>query len=116
MNPVPELSLLTTIAVSSLLLIGAAFTLVGAVGLLRLQTFYARIHAPTLGTTLGTACIAIASAIYFSVAASRLALHELVAVAFITVTTPIGLILLVRAALFRESREERSGNPAGTKK
>ena len=34
-----------------LVLVGAAVTLIGALGLLRLGTFYARVHAPTLGTT-----------------------------------------------------------------
>ena len=32
------------------------------------RTFYERVHAPTLGTTLGTACIVVASMIYFSAA------------------------------------------------
>ena len=52
-----------------LLFVGAAVTLVGSLGLLRLGSFYERVHAPTLGTTLGTGCIAIASMIYFTVLA-----------------------------------------------
>jgi len=102
MNPVVELSLVETIFVSSFLTIGAAFTLVGAFGLMRLQNFYARVHSPTLGTTVGTVCIATASMIYFTIIGTRLAVHELVAIAFVTVSTPVGLIILVRAALFRE--------------
>jgi multicomponent K+:H+ antiporter subunit G len=49
---VPALSEILT---AILLVGGAAITLIGSAGLLRLNTFYERAHAPTLGTTLGTA-------------------------------------------------------------
>ena len=105
MNAINELSPLATVLVSAFLLLGAGFTLVGAVGLLRLQTFYTRLHAPTLGTTLGTAFVSAASFLYFSLAGGRLAVHELIIVALVTVSTPVGLIVLVRASLLRESLE-----------
>ena len=38
-------------------MLGATLTLIGSFGLLRLPTFYERIHAPTLGTSWGTAGI-----------------------------------------------------------
>ena len=47
-----------------LLIAGAGITLIGTLGLLRLRTFYERVHAPTLGTTLGTGCIVMASMVY----------------------------------------------------
>lgn len=97
---------------TALLLIGgAAITLVGSLGLLRLQTFYQRVHAPTLGTTLGTTCIAVASMIYFSTLGSRPVLHELLIVAFVTVTTPITLMILVRAAAFRDQSDSNKTSP-----
>ena len=105
MNAINELSPLATVLVSAFLLLGAGFTLVGAVGLLRLQSFYTRLHAPTLGTTLGTAFVCAASFLYFSLAGGRLAVHELIIVALVTVSTPVGLIVLVRASLLRESLE-----------
>ncbi len=111
MNEVAELSLVETILVSVLLLVGAAFTLIGTIGLVRLPNFYARVHAPTLGTTLGTLSIAVASMIYFSITGTRLTVHELVAVVLVTVSTPVGLIILVRAALFRESFERDQAGP-----
>jgi multicomponent K+:H+ antiporter subunit G len=112
MNAVGELSLLGTVLVSALLVAGAAFTLVGALGLLRLPTFYTRLHAPTLGTTFGTVFISAASMLYFSLAGGRLAVHEVLIVALVTVSTPVGLIVLVRAALLRESMErDRAGAP-----
>jgi multicomponent K+:H+ antiporter subunit G len=79
--------------------------LLGAAGLLRLMNFNQRVHAPTLGTTLGTGCIALASMIYFSAVGSRLVVHELLIVVFVTLTTPISLMVLVRAAVYREASE-----------
>ena len=61
----------------ALLLLGAGLTLTGSLGLLRLGSFYDRIHAPTLGTTLGIGCVLLASMLFFSVLQTRLVLHEL---------------------------------------
>jgi multicomponent K+:H+ antiporter subunit G len=105
MNEGMEVPLLSAILTAILLFGGAAITLTGSLGLLRLRTFYQRVHAPTLGTTLGTACVALASIIYFSALGSRLVLHELLIIVFITMTTPISLIILVRAAVFRDGSE-----------
>ncbi len=107
MNEGIEVPVLSAILTALLLVGGAAITLIGSLGLLRLKSFYERVHAPTLGTTLGTTCIALASMIYFSTVGSRLVVHELLIIAFVTITTPIGLMVLVRAAVFRDRPEER---------
>ena len=62
-------------------------------------------HAPTLGTTLGTGCILIASMVFFSVLQTRPVLHEVLIAVFVTVTTPVTLMVLVRAALHRDRSE-----------
>jgi multicomponent K+:H+ antiporter subunit G len=98
------------ILTAMLLVGGAAITLIGSLGLLRLRSFYQRVHAPTLGTTVGTACVALASIIHFSTLGSRLAVHELLIIVFVTVTTPITLIVLVRAAVFREAFENETSS------
>lgn len=103
MSEMAQIPASAAIATAVLLIIGAAITLIGSLGLLRLRTFYERVHAPTLGTTLGTACIAIASMIYFTALETRPVLHELLILIFITVTTPVGLMILVRAAVLRSS-------------
>lgn len=100
------------VLVSVLLLAGATVTLIGTVGLIRLPTFYQRIHAPTLGTSLGAALILLASSLYFSVAVGRPVVHEFLIFAFILVTTPITLMLLARAALYRDRAEGNDGVPA----
>ena len=99
------------LTVAVLLLLGAGLALTGSIGLLRLQGFYERVHAPTLGTTLGIGCILLASILFFSVLQSRLVLHELLIAAFVVVTTPVTLMLLTRAALSRDRREGNAGVP-----
>lgn len=93
------------------LLLGASLTLIGSFGLLRLGTFYERVHAPTLGTTLGIGSILIASMLFFSVLETRLVVHELLIALFTVLTTPVTLILLARAALYRDRREGRDEVP-----
>ena len=93
------------------LLLGAAVTLIGSIGLLRLGNFYSRVHAPTLGTTLGMASILIGSALCFSVLEARPVVHEILIAIFVIVTTPVTLMLLVRAALYRDRIEGSSDVP-----
>lgn len=84
---------------------GSALSLVGAIGLARLKRFYDRVHAPTLGATLGMVLILIASMAFFSFAEGRLVLRELLIGLFLTATTPVTLILLARAAAYRDRTE-----------
>ncbi len=108
MTPMAEIPLWAAIPIALLLLLGAGLTLLGAFGLLRLTSFYDRVHAPTLGSSWGTAAIVMASMGYFSVLGGRPVLHEFLLGVFVTITTPITLMLLARAAVFRDRAE---GNP-----
>ena len=105
MNGAPDLPEWAAWLVAVLVVGGAAITLTGAIGLVRLKSFYDRVHAPTLGATLGMACILAASILCFSVLQSRLVLHEILIGVFVTLTTPVTLILLVRATLYRDRIE-----------
>src|SRR3546814_1562700 len=51
----PDLPTWAAIIIALLVLGGSILTLVGALGLIRLPTFYARVHATTLGATAGMA-------------------------------------------------------------
>jgi multicomponent K+:H+ antiporter subunit G len=95
-----------------LVLVGAVVTLIGTLGLLRLGSFYARVHAPTLGTSLGMGSILLGSALYFSVLEARPVVHEILIAVFVTLTTPVTLMLLVRAALYRDRTEGSRDVPA----
>jgi len=103
MSHAAELPAWAALLTALLTALGAALALIGSIGLLRLRSFYERVHAPTLGTTLGTALILTASVIYFSMLGSRPVLHELLIGVFTIVTTPVTYMLLVRAALHRDS-------------
>ncbi|WP_140909207.1 monovalent cation/H(+) antiporter subunit G [Cognatiluteimonas lumbrici] len=107
MNHLESLPPWAAIVVGLLMLSGALLAFTGSLGLLRLKNFYQRVHAPTLSTTLGTFLVIAASVVCFSVLQQRPVFHELLIGVFLTVTTPITLMLLVRAALYRD-REEGS--------
>ena len=97
--------------VALLLLVGAAATLIGSFGLLRLRTFYERIHPPTMGTTLGVGFTLAASMLMFSVLASRPVVHEILIGVFAIVTTPVTYMLLVRAAVHRDAPGVANDDP-----
>lgn len=99
------------IIVVALAVIGSALSLLGAVGLVRLKTFYERIHAPTLGATLGMALVLLASIVWFTAVERRFMPREILIGLFLTVTTPVTLILLARAALFRDRTENVEDTP-----
>jgi multicomponent K+:H+ antiporter subunit G len=103
-----DVPLWAAIPTALLVLLGAGLALTGSFGLLRLSSFYDRIHAPTLGSTLGIGCVLIASMFFFSVVETRPVLHELLITVLMVVTTPVALMLLARAALYRDRTE---GNP-----
>lgn len=98
----PELPPVAAVVVGALVLFGALVTLIGTVGLVRLKTFYDRIHAPTLGLTMGNASILIGSIVCFTVLGTRAVFHELLVLVFVIMTTPVTMMLLARAALFRD--------------
>jgi multicomponent K+:H+ antiporter subunit G len=101
MSSLDELPLWAAILTSMLLLLGSGLALIGSIGLLRFKTFYERIHAPTLGTTLGLFSILAASMIYFSVSQTRPVVHEILIGIFVTTTTPVTFMFLVQATLYR---------------
>jgi multicomponent K+:H+ antiporter subunit G len=102
MNEVGDLPGWAALLTALFVILGAALTMIGSIGLLRLGNFFQRVHAPTLGTTLGTGFILIASMLCFSVLDSRPVLHEVLIAVFVTITTPVTLILLVRATQHRK--------------
>lgn len=108
---IDELPLWLSIVVSAAVVVGAGLTMAGCLGLVRFPDFYRRIHAPTMGTSMGGGLILLASAIFFTVTQQRLVIHEMVIFLFVTVTTPVTLMLLARATLFRDRIEETGDVP-----
>jgi multicomponent K+:H+ antiporter subunit G len=94
---------LIELLVSALLLVGALFVLIGAIGVVRLPDVYSRLHAPGLGTTLGLGATLAASVIYFA-GRGVVSLHELLIAFFIFTTAPISAHLIAKAALHSRVR------------
>lgn len=111
MSDPTALPLWAAVLISLFLLVGSGLTLIGTIGLLRLKNFYQRLHAPTLGTTLGAGGILIASIIFSLLTETRPVLHELLIAIFVTVTTPVTMMLLGRASLFRDRTEKNDDVP-----
>ncbi|MEX5748603.1 monovalent cation/H(+) antiporter subunit G [Massilia sp. X63] len=101
--------------VALLLVLGATIVLIGAFGLLRLPTFYQRIHGPAITVTLGAGCLLLASMLYFTVAKSRPVIHELIISVFILLTAPVVSMTIMRAAVYRDlrARKHDAGATAG---
>ncbi len=97
-TPIP---LWAGIPASILLVMGGLLALTGSAGLLRFRTFQARIHAPTLGNTLGCGCVLSASILVFSALASRPVFHEVIITLLLIVSSPVTAMLLMRAATYR---------------
>jgi multicomponent K+:H+ antiporter subunit G len=106
-----DIPLWAAICIAFFLLVGAGLALIGAIGFLRLPSFYERIHAPTLGASWGIGGIMVASMLFFSLGSSRLALHEILIGLLVTVTTPVTLMLLARATLHRDRVENNNQAP-----
>lgn len=100
MNAV-DVPLWAALPAAVLLICGGLLTLVGSLGLLRLHSFFARIHAPTMGGTLGAGCVLVASMLTSTALAERLVIHELLITLFILITAPVTTTLLMRAAMLR---------------
>lgn len=94
-----EAPVMLDLILSILILIGAAFTLIGSLGLFRLRDFFTRLHGPTKATTLGVGSLLIASALFFSSRDQGLSLHEVLITAFLFITAPVGAHLMAKAAL-----------------
>jgi multicomponent K+:H+ antiporter subunit G len=90
---------------SFLLIAGSMLALIGSAGLLRLSRFLARIHAPTLGNTLGLNSVLLASMLVASIQADRLVFQEALVTLFILITSPVTAILLMRSAIYRRRSE-----------
>ncbi len=97
------LPLWAELLVAALLLVGAAFALIGSWALVKLDDFYKRLHGPSKATTLGVGCVLVASALAFALR-GQASLHELLITLFLFITAPVSAHLLVKAALKQQPK------------
>lgn len=79
-----------------IMLLGGAFCLIAALGVVRMPDVYVRMHASTKAGTLGVGLIGVATAAL--VAEGGFVVKALVVVSFMILTAPVGAHLLGRAA------------------
>lgn len=85
--------------ISTLLLLGGAFTLIGAVGLARLPDFYTRLHGPTKATTVGVGAIMLSSVVFFTGRGEGYGISEILITVFLLMTAPVSANFLAKAAM-----------------
>lgn len=91
--------------IALLIALSGIITLVGTLGLIKLRHFYSRMHAPTLGNTLGVFCMLVACALVASFSTQKLLIYPLIITVLLVITSPVTAILLMRAAIKRELRQ-----------
>jgi multicomponent Na+:H+ antiporter subunit G len=79
-----------------LVIIGAAFSLVAAVGIVRLPDLYSRMHAASKAGTLGSGVMLLALAVYADDHA--VTLRAMAGIAFFLLTAPLSAHLLAKVA------------------
>jgi len=89
-------------AVGICLLIGAAFALIGTIGLLKFNDSMTRLHAPTKVGTIGIGALLLASMIHSYVFAEG-SLHELLIMAFLFVTAPISANFIAKVNIHKRT-------------
>jgi multicomponent K+:H+ antiporter subunit G len=102
-------------AIAALLVAGAAFALIGSLGLAKLGDFYRRLHGPTKATTLGVGAVLLASSLAFSALQAAPSLRELLVAVFLFATAPVGAQLLAKSALAEDAAAPKPpSTPADT--
>ncbi len=89
---------MTTYFTHILVLLGAFFALVAAVGLLRMPDLLMRMHAATKAGTLGAGLFLVAVAVSFG--DSGVTVRALAAIVFLFLTAPVAAHVIGRAAYY----------------
>jgi len=87
---------IATLITSALMLFGASFMLLAAVGVVRLPDIYIRMHAATKSGTLGVSGMILASAVHFG--ELGVTTRAMLIVVFLYLTAPVAAHFIGRAA------------------
>ncbi|WP_077962015.1 monovalent cation/H(+) antiporter subunit G [Ensifer adhaerens] len=94
MNPVLEIAVALLVAV--LLVVGATFSLLAAIGIIRFPDLYTRMHAASKAGTIGSGLLLLAAGVHSLDAA--ILIRALAGFFFFVLTAPISAHLLAKAA------------------
>ncbi|MFN3616495.1 MAG: Na+/H+ antiporter subunit G [Aquabacterium sp.] len=105
-----NLTVLLEALAAVLLVLGAVFLMVGALGMVRFRDFFMRLHAPTKASTLGLGGILLASLLVNALRGDW-TVHEVLITFFIFLTAPVSANLLAKAALHLRVRSDAGHAP-----
>ena len=91
-------TIIINILIILLMSTGVIFSLVTALGLIRLPDVYTRTHAASKSSTLGVLCVLTAAFIHFWLVEGIFNTQMIIAIAFLFITAPVGGHLIGRAA------------------
>ena len=89
---------ISEIIVSILLLFGVSFSLLSAIGLIRLPDVYTRSHAISKSANLGIFCTLLATFLFFLFTEEYISIRLFLGIMFVFLTSPIVGHMLNRAA------------------
>lgn len=92
-----------------LILLGAAFAFIAALGVVRLPDVLTRMHASTKAGTLGSSLILVAAAVVF--AETHITVLVIVTILFLMLTAPIGAHMIGRAAVRKRQPKDIPDQP-----
>lgn len=96
------LEIIGALATAFFVLVGTVFTLVAAIGLLKLDDSMKRLHAPTKAGTLGIGAFLLAS-VCNAYTFRDGSMHELLVLAFLFVTAPISANLIAKVNIHKRA-------------
>src|SRR5690625_4301917 len=82
---------------SIFILLGVFFTLLGAIGVIRLKDVYSRMHAAGKSSTLGLVFLMLAAVIYF-IPVGIFNIKILLSIIFVFMTAPLSALVVNRTA------------------
>lgn len=81
-----------------LILIGAVFSLISAIGNVRLPDVYTRSHAASKSSTLGVLCALVGTLLYFLISDGYFSIRLILGIFFVFLTAPVAAHVICRAA------------------
>jgi multicomponent Na+:H+ antiporter subunit G len=81
-----------------LILLGAVFSLISAIGNIRLPDVYTRSHAASKSSTLGVLCALVGTLLYFLIAEGYFSIRLILGIFFVFLTAPVAAHVICRAA------------------
>lgn len=89
------------VLVGVLLIVSGVFTLSSAVGIVRFNSFFQRMHPTALAYSFSAWIVTLASIVYFSAVETSVTVHPWLIIVFLSITVPVTTIFLARTNFFR---------------